>query len=223
MSELKFYPIKMRLQFLQMFRFLFMNSSSNYCHRQLELLPNVHFQETKDAILLINNNELIWLGLSGVSFSYYKFLACKVLVSSVQTSDYNANKRRVSILYFSSNLVAVCCQLSSPKHRRLKTGRLTTLTVPAVSRISNMHCWPSTSTCCMRREENKNKDKLPLLTRLLKKKRRQSTEQKLLPFCRSLLLWGHISQQKFPGQTGPSARCTDISLEPENVSHKALK
>lgn len=74
-----------------------------------------------------------------------------------------------------------------------------------------------------RREENKNKDKLPLLTRLLKKKKTESTEQKLLPFCRSLLLWGHISQQKFPGQTGPSARCTDISLEPENVSHKALK
>lgn len=32
-------------------------------------------------------------------------------------------------------------------------------TVPAVSRISNIHCWPSTSTCCKEQEENKNRNK----------------------------------------------------------------
>lgn len=67
-----------------------------------------------------------------------------------------------------------------------------------------------------------NRGKLLLPTRVLNKIQDKLLIRELLPFCRSLLLWGHISQRKFPGQTGPSARGTDIKLEPENVSHRPL-
>lgn len=34
------------------------------------------------------------------------------------------------------------------------------LTVPAVSRISSIHCWPSTSTCCKRKRNDKTKQRV---------------------------------------------------------------
>lgn len=83
---------------------------------------------------------------------------------------------------------------------------LTWLTVPAVSRISSIHCCPSTSTCCRRKT-----NRFIFVYRscwLIKFRRFNEVCVKSVcvcsPFCRSLLLWGHTSPQKCLAQIGLS-------------------
>lgn len=77
---------------------------------------------------------------------------------------------------------------------------LVLLTVPAVSKISNIHCALSTSTCCIykyRSSEAVIAKNVPWCFFVF---------LNLLPFGKNLRLWGHTSQQICLEQTVQSVR-----------------
>lgn len=81
------------------------------------------------------------------------------------------------------------------------------LTVPAVSRISSIHCCPSTSTCCWRKKEIKRAHfsyKKPWGISTANHRAALGSVFLSRPFCTSLLLLGRTSPQKFLAQIGPS-------------------
>lgn len=88
------------------------------------------------------------------------------------------------------------------------------LTVPAVSNISNIHCWLSTSTCWGNRKENRHK----IFQRMFEwtksgaglKETRSNFD---LLFDMNLRSLGRISQRKFLAQTGQSGKENKQSIK----------